>query len=505
VLEEKTKSIRIHKEKVEEALYSTMDPAVVKLMIEGRIRTENRRISVMFSDLKGFTRYSEDHSAEVVITELNKYLGDMETILLQYNSHIDKYMGDGIMAEFGAPIRYEKHPLLAVAAAFKMQARMAESNYPFKLRVGITTGVATTGIIGAKRQSFTAFGDIVNLASRIEGMCEPGRVTVDEATFKDCNDVFNFRPVSGLSSYTKADNANLIEEINNLLGKIESSPDEVELRFEVANLLTKAKDPESANLHLRHAMERDPKNLELKVSYAENTIYLEKHRDLSVKGRRSTVHLYELESLKDPVVDCKQLPKHLLQDLQPRLDKLVTYPEDLVLPVECLDGSVGFGKLIGITAYLLAEKMDLADQDKHDILEAGYLCEIGKTIVPENILNRNGGLNEEDFTHIHMHPREGVRSLRNIGYENEKMLELIECHHENFDGSGYPGGIKGENIPLGARIVALAEAYISLTSKRPYRDPWQANAAINEIGKYVTSGKFDSSVFEKLDEIVKEL
>ena len=63
VLEQKTKSIRAHKEEVEETLYSTMDPAVVKLMIEGRIRTENRRIGVMFSDLKGFTQYSKDHSA----------------------------------------------------------------------------------------------------------------------------------------------------------------------------------------------------------------------------------------------------------------------------------------------------------------------------------------------------------------------------------------------------------------------------------------------------------
>ncbi|MEX2469070.1 MAG: adenylate/guanylate cyclase domain-containing protein, partial [Pseudohongiellaceae bacterium] len=197
VLEEKTKSIRAHKEKVEEALYSTMDPAVVKLMIENRIRTENRRISVMFSDLKGFTAYSEEHSAEVVITELNKYLADMENILLQYNAHIDKYMGDGIMSEFGAPIRYEKHPLLAVACSWKMQERMKKGKYPFKLRVGISTGVATTGIIGAKRQSFTAFGDTVNLAARIENMCEPGEVTVDEATFKDVNDTFEFRPVSG--------------------------------------------------------------------------------------------------------------------------------------------------------------------------------------------------------------------------------------------------------------------------------------------------------------------
>ena len=191
VLEEKTKSIRPHKEKVEETLYSTMDPAVVKLMIENRIRTENRRISVLFSDLKGFTSYAEEHSAEVVITELNKYLGDMETILLQYYAHIDKYMGDGIMVEFGAPIRYEKHALLAVTSARKMQAHMHAAKYPFKLRVGIATGVATTGIIGSKRQSFTAFGDTVNLASRIEGLCEPGEVTVDEATYNDCKEFLN--------------------------------------------------------------------------------------------------------------------------------------------------------------------------------------------------------------------------------------------------------------------------------------------------------------------------
>lgn len=505
VLEEKTKTISAHKEKVEEALYSTMDPAVVKLMIEGRIRTENRRISVMFSDLKGFTNYSEEHSAEVVITELNKYLADMETILLQYNAHIDKYMGDGIMSEFGAPIRYEKHPLLAVACAWKMQERMRRSSYPFKLRIGISTGVATTGIIGSKRQSFTAFGDTVNLASRIEGMCEPGKVTVDEATFKDCNDVFEMRPVSGLASYTQFDNATLVEQINKLLSEIETKPDEVEPRIAVAKLLLQANDPEQASTHLRLAMKLAPDNDAAKVAYAENSLILENQRDLTVRGRRSTVHLYEVVDFKNPLDNCIQLPKSLLTDLQAKVDKLVTFPEDLVLPIECIDGSVGFARLTGIAAYLIADRMGLVDQEKHDILEAGYLAEIGKTIVPENILNRNGGLTEDDFTHIHMHPREGVRRLRNIGYENERMLELIECHHENHDGSGYPAGIKGDNIPVGARILAVAEAYISLTSKRPYRDPWDGRAAFNEIGKYVKSGKFDPEVVKVLGEIVAEL
>ncbi|NKB33827.1 MAG: tetratricopeptide repeat protein [Pseudomonadales bacterium] len=504
-LEEKTKSIRAHKEKVEEALYTTMDPAVVKLMIENRIRTENRRISVMFSDLKGFTNYSEEHSAEVVITELNKYLADMETILLQYNAHIDKYMGDGIMSEFGAPILYEKHPLLAVAAAWKMQERMRKANYPFKLRVGISTGVATTGIIGAKRQSFTAFGDTVNLASRIEGMCEPGRVTVDEATYKDCNEIFDFRPVSGLASYTQSDNAGLVDEINSLLKAIDADPKDVNLRIDAAKLLKQANDPEQAQAHLKYAMETDSENSDVKVAYAEIAMVLEQQRDLAVRGRRSTVHLYEVVAFKNPLATAKQLPKTLLAELDDRLEKFVPYPEDLILPVECIDGSVGFSRLVGITAFIIADKMQLVDQEKHDVLEAGYLAEIGKTIVPENILNRNGGLTEDDFTHIHMHPREGVRKLRNAGYENERMLELIECHHENFNGSGYPAGIKEDNIPLGARILAVAEAYISLTSKRPYRDSWESHAAYNEITKYVRSGKFDPAIVEILGDIVNEL
>ena len=504
-LEEKTKSIRAHKEKVEEALYSTMDPAVVKLMIENRIRTENRRISVMFSDLKGFTQYSEEHSAEVVITELNKYLGDMENILLTYNAHIDKYMGDGIMSEFGAPIRYERHALLAVAAAWKMQERMRKSNYPFKLRIGISTGVATTGIIGAKRQSFTAFGDTVNLASRIEGMCEPGAVTVDEATYKECSDIFEFRPVSGLASYTQFENATVVDEINTLMTEIEANPRDVNLRISIAKLLRQANDPEQAHLQLKAAMSMEPENSDVKLAYAENAVVLEQQRDLTVRGRRSTVHLYEVVKFKNPLERNVQLPMQLLDGIEPKLNKLVSYPEDLVLPVECIDGSVGFSRLVGITAYLIADRMGMVDQEKHDILEAGYLGQIGKTIVPENILNRNGGLTEDDFTHIHMHPREGVRKLRNIGYENERMLELIECSHENYDGSGYPAGIKGDNIPLGARILAVSEAYVSLTSKRPYRDPWEGNAAFNEIGKYVRSGKFDPAVVDVLGDIVGQL
>jgi adenylate cyclase len=357
-----------------------------------------------------------------------------------------------------------------------MQERMRSANHPFKLRIGISTGIATTGIIGAKRQSFTAFGDTVNLASRIEALCKPGRVTVDEATVHECSDNFEFRPVTGLTPFADLANAGVTESLNASMMEVEENPNSIGSRIELAQLLVKVEDLEEAMIQFKAAMDLDPDNAEIKIAYADLAFQIEQNRNVSVRGRSSTVHLYEIVG-----------------------------PEDLVLPVECMDGSVGFSRLIGATAFLIADRMELADQDKHEILEAGYLGQIGKTIVPENVLNRNGGLTEDELTLIHMHPREGVRKLRNVGYDNERMLELIECSHENFDGSGYPAGIKGDNIPLGARILAVAEAYVSLTSKRPYRNPWDGRAAMTELSKYVQTGKFDPAVVEALSQIVAEL
>jgi hypothetical protein len=113
-LERSSQSIESLKIKLEKTLYSTMDAKVAKLLIEGRLRNEKRKISVMFSDLVGFTGYSEDRSPEIVVQDLNSYLSCMEPVMLDYHAHIDKYLGDGIMCEFGAPLDYENYRLLAV-------------------------------------------------------------------------------------------------------------------------------------------------------------------------------------------------------------------------------------------------------------------------------------------------------------------------------------------------------------------------------------------------------
>ena len=111
-LEKTRDAVESLKEKVEEALYSTMDPSVVKLLIEGRLRTEKKNLSIMFADLKAFTEYSEKRRPETVVMELNRFLGEMEDILMTYCAHIDKYMGDGIMAGIRRPYRSRKARLI---------------------------------------------------------------------------------------------------------------------------------------------------------------------------------------------------------------------------------------------------------------------------------------------------------------------------------------------------------------------------------------------------------
>src|SRR4029453_15632561 len=107
-LEESKRAVEAMKTKVEDTLYATMDSAVANLIIEGRLRTEKRNVAVMFSGLSGFTNYSEERPPELVIRDLNRYLGDIEPIIMAYRGHIDKYMGDGTMCEFGAPLDSEE-------------------------------------------------------------------------------------------------------------------------------------------------------------------------------------------------------------------------------------------------------------------------------------------------------------------------------------------------------------------------------------------------------------
>ena len=131
------------------------------------------------------------------------------------------------------------------------------------------------------------------------------------------------------------------------------------------------------------------------------------------------------------------------------------------------------------------------------MLFRSFLADIGKEIVPHHLLNRMGSLNSLELDMVKMHPVEGARTLRKLGYDNETMIKIVHHSHEKFNGTGYPDGLKGEDIPLGSRIVAVADAYDALISWRPYREPWERHVALDEIGRSVGKGLYDPKVDRK--------
>jgi adenylate cyclase len=146
-----------------------------KLVLGG----EQREITILFSDIRGFTTISEGLTPQELVRLLNEYLNPMTRIVLEEKGTLDKFIGDAVMAIFNAPLNLENHPEAACRAALRMLASLAELNKGFAARgmntidigVGINTGLAVVGNMGADiRFDYTAIGDSVNLASRLEGL-----------------------------------------------------------------------------------------------------------------------------------------------------------------------------------------------------------------------------------------------------------------------------------------------------------------------------------------------
>jgi len=117
----------------------------------------------------------------------------------------------------------------------------------------------------------------------------------------------------------------------------------------------------------------------------------------------------------------------------------------------------------------IARYLSLSEVEVQDIWLAGYLHDIGKIGIKESVLNKPGKLDPYEWECIQMHPVTAEKILAPID-ELADVIKIVRHHHERFDGSGYPDGIKGSQIPLGARILSVADSYDALTSKRSYRE-----------------------------------
>ena len=145
----------------------------------------------------------------------------------------------------------------------------------------------------------------------------------------------------------------------------------------------------------------------------------------------------------------------------------------------------------------IAEVMDLPKEERDTIKIAGILHDIGKIAIPESILLKRGKLTEEEFNVIKMHTTFGNEILKPLRFfPQERMIVLY--HHERWDGSGYPEGLEGENIPLAARILAVADSFDAMTSDRVYRKARSFEDALKEI-KDLAGIKYDPYVVNAFD------
>lgn len=195
---------RLAREEVARANYSRFMPEyVVKQLLEKpdsfKLGGVNQTITVLFSDIRGFTTISENANPEKIVGLLNLYFTAMSEIIFAHGGTLDKYIGDGLMAIFGAPNATPEDAANAVKTAAAMQNRMISLNEELEAKgfgqiavgIGLHTGEAIIGYIGSeKRSEYTAIGDTVNLAARLESNAKGGQILISEATMQASENLF---------------------------------------------------------------------------------------------------------------------------------------------------------------------------------------------------------------------------------------------------------------------------------------------------------------------------
>jgi diguanylate cyclase (GGDEF)-like protein len=142
--------------------------------------------------------------------------------------------------------------------------------------------------------------------------------------------------------------------------------------------------------------------------------------------------------------------------------------------------SSGHGDLVARYSEVVARGLGLSSDETADLVYAARVHDVGKIFVPESILNKPGPLTDEEFLQISMHPRIGAEIVGIIPHSN-MMREAVECHHERFDGSGYPERRRGEQIPLWARIIALTDAYANMVTEQSFSSARTPEQALDEL------------------------
>ena len=151
-------------------------------------------------------------------------------------------------------------------------------------------------------------------------------------------------------------------------------------------------------------------------------------------------------------------------------------------------------------AVLTGERLGLPGKHLIDVSFGAYLHDIGKVRVPDEVLNKAGSLTDEEWNEMRRHTDYGAEMLREKEFL-DGAAEIVRAHHERYDGAGYPRGLKGEEIPIGARVVAVVDSFDAITSARPYQKAQAKRKAIDEL-KRNSGTQFDPRVVRAFLEVI---
>ena len=163
---------------------------------------------------------------------------------------------------------------------------------------------------------------------------------------------------------------------------------------------------------------------------------------------------------------------------------------------------IGHSKRVAQYAREIARRLGKSEAEQCDIYAMGLLHDIGKIGVSEAIINKNGRLTDEEFAEIKKHPLKGYEILQKVK-EIPALATVARWHHERYDGCGYPDGLSGETIPEEARIIAVADAYDAMTSKRAYSDVRPQSQVRAEIERCKGS-QFDPKIADVMLEMIDD-
>ena len=258
------------------------------------------------------------------------------------------------------------------------------------------------------------------------------------------------------------------------------------------------------------------------LKLAEQALHLAKFKG-SKTGESTRIGSHEIDQLNDKTVIevfASQVARKynhggsIFQELLDHLDKKTDgshdSTDDLMLEtITSLAGALdakdrytrGHSQAVSNYAAALAHALEMTPPEIEEIRTAAFLHDIGKIGIPESILCKKGPLNEKEWEIMKQHPVIGARQILAPVTSLRPIIPAVECHHENWDGSGHPHGYAGEQIPLGARIISIVDAFHALTSERSYRKA----LPVAEAKKILEAGsgtKWDPNLLEVFFRII---